>query len=446
MAQVDTSIYGNLLARPKSVADYQAEYAQQDQNALALENSRQNLLMNRQKLDEYQRGVKEQEALRGYLGGGVDLSTPEGQQGLYKTAPSLAGNILKDYTGRKETEAKTAKELALTDKAKAEVKSKQLEDSIKAHEFHVQRLGGVNTPQDALAWAQEGLQNGVFTPDQYARGLQALQQASTNPQAFAQWKQQAMQGGMSVTEQLKAKLEQDKFGLQSNNELMMPDGKGGFVPNKALIGVKTGLASAGATRVTVPISVNTAKTLTAEMAGGLGKQLDASLAGALSAVQTINTADQIGKLVDSGKVITGPAADKRLVLARVGDALGVTGKDTREKMANTAMLMQNLAKTELEAASSMKGQGPITENERALLKRASSGDVNMSGAELKALSGAMAKTARARIAQHQSQVEKLKQVDGAAPIIPFYNVDMPPERAAPADIHSEADRILRGGK
>lgn len=174
------------------------------------------------------------------------------------------------------------------------------------------------------------------------------------------------------------------------------------------------------------LNVNTAKTLTAEMAGGLGKQLDAGLEGAKSANNTIATANTIREIVDSGKAIVGPAADKRIVLTRIGDMLGVAGKDAGERLSNTAQLVQSLAKTELDAAAAMRGQGQITESERAILRRAAGGDVNMSAPELVTLSGALEKTARARIKAHKKNVEALQSVDGAAPLIPFYNVDEAP--------------------
>lgn len=210
-----------------------------------------------------------------------------------------------------------------------------------------------------------------------------------------------------------------------------PDGR--LSADPGYLDAKRSIAAAGKTSVN--LNVNTAKELGAEMATGLGKQLDASLAGAQSATTSINTADQIRRLAGSGKVITGPGADARLVLTRIGDALGVAGADTKEKLANTAALVQNLAKTELEAAQSMKGQGQITESERAILRRAASGDLNMSPAELMTLAGGIDKTARARIKAHKVQVDRMVGLQGAAPLMPFYNVDEPaPPAQAPSGV------------
>lgn len=58
---IDTSIYQNLLRTPKSVAEYDAEAQQGQQNKLLLQ-------MNRQKADEYTRGVDRTNKLTGLLG------------------------------------------------------------------------------------------------------------------------------------------------------------------------------------------------------------------------------------------------------------------------------------------------------------------------------------------------------------------------------------------
>lgn len=59
---IDTSIYANLLRPPKSIAEYDAEAMQGQQNKLLLQ-------MNRQKADEYTRGVDRSNKLTSLLGG-----------------------------------------------------------------------------------------------------------------------------------------------------------------------------------------------------------------------------------------------------------------------------------------------------------------------------------------------------------------------------------------
>jgi hypothetical protein len=205
---IDASIYNALGVKPKSMMDYQNEYAQQDQNALALKAGQlqyQNALQGQEDM------ASTREATKGF---GADQTA--NYNALLRTG-NLKG--AQDYLKTTQDSAKAAADVGHT---KAQTAGLGLDQSIKAHEFHVQQLATVNTPQDALAWAQDGLNAGVFTPKQYQRGLQALQQASQTPEAFAKWKNDATMGGASATEQLKMQQDAQKqqeqvrqFGITS---------------------------------------------------------------------------------------------------------------------------------------------------------------------------------------------------------------------------------------
>ena len=398
----DPSIYNALLQPVKSAQQYAEEYA-------AADDARARRRLNALQLQSAEQDAQDTNALRQYMRAAPDLGTPEGASGLYRVAPKLAGSILKDR-------AAMAKEDAQTKQAQAATASSEFDLNKKKLDFAWQGVASSSSPQAAQQFLQDAVQRGYMAPDQAQAELQRI---PSDPQAFQQWRQQKAMSILSVKDQLEQQLKSRDFNLRASNELIGPDGQ----VNQPLFTAKKQLAQAGKTQVN--LNVNTAKGLTGEMATGLGKQLDASLAGAQSAVNTINTADQIDSALSSGKLIIGPMADKRIVLARLGDALGVGGADNPEKLANTASLIQSLAKNELDAAQSMKGQGQITEAERALLRRASSGDINMSAPELQALTGALRKTAQRRIEQHQAQVNRLSSLEGAAPLIPFYQVDMP---------------------
>jgi hypothetical protein len=201
---IDTGIYANLLRPPRSVAEYDADAQAQQMNALALQGARL-------KADDYQRGVAEQAQLRQAVQGfGAD------ETANYNAL--LRGGFLKDAQGYRKTLDDRAETLAKTRKEGTQADGYALDQSIKAHEFHVQQLAGVQDPQTAMQWAQEGLRSGVFTPEQYQRGLQSLQQASASPQSFAEWRQRALQGGMSATEQLKAQADAAKQAATVNHQ------------------------------------------------------------------------------------------------------------------------------------------------------------------------------------------------------------------------------------
>lgn len=180
-------------------------------------------------------------------------------------------------------------------------------------------------------------------------------------------------------------------------------------------------AGAGAARTNV--NVSTERSLLTEIAGGLGKQIESSVSAAQSAKGTLATLDRLDSALNSKKIITGPAANPSMFLMQIGNQMGIGGKDATETLRNTRAAIQAMAQLELDAAGQMKGQGQITEAERALLKRAAGGDITMTVPELKTLSAVSRKVATTRIQQHNQRVKPLLSNPNAASLAPFLTVD-----------------------
>lgn len=183
---------------------------------------------------------------------------------------------------------------------------------------------------------------------------------------------------------------------------------------------QTAQKRAGAARTNV--NVNTEKTLLNEMASGVGKQLEESVSKANAAKDTLATLDRLDAAIGSKKVMAGPATNPAMYLMQVGTQMGLGGKDSNETLQNTRAAIQAMAQLELDAAGQMKGQGQITEAERALLKRAAGGDITMTVPELKVLSNTSRKIASQRIAQHNQRVKPILDNPNAAPLAPFLTV------------------------
>jgi hypothetical protein len=137
-------------------------------------------------------------------------------------------------------------------------------------------------------------------------------------------------------------------------------------------------------------------------------------------------------------------ANQRVTLAQIGQFLGVTGKDTTEALQNTRNLMQGLARQELSAAGQMKGQGQITESERAILRKAEAGQINeMTKPELETFVAAIRKTARYRIGLHEQNISKLSQDPQAQTILPYLKLDSPTDwKPGPAQAPTQF-RVIR---
>ena len=195
-------------------------------------------------------------------------------------------------------------------------------------------------------------------------------------------------------------------------------GAEGLIPNTPYQQYEKAKARAGAANV----SVNTAtKPFLTELGKGAAETVLGAFTQAQAANQTLQNAQQIRAGLD--KAILGPTANARISLAQVGQTLGVTGKNTEELLSNTRNVIQGLARQELSAAGQMKGQGQITESERAILRKAEAGDVaNLTKPEIETFLTAIEKTARYRIAQHQRNLEGLKNDPNAAPILQYLQV------------------------
>jgi hypothetical protein len=139
-------------------------------------------------------------------------------------------------------------------------------------------------------------------------------------------------------------------------------------------------------------------------------QLDASYTQAIAALGTLNTVNNVRPLLEE-ELFSGPLSSSAMFVSRLGQSLGVEGGDSQERLQNTVLAMQGLAEFELLAAQAMRGQGAITENERALIRRASAGDLGtMTQGEVKELMGALEKTAKYSIQSHENRLAQYANV------------------------------------
>lgn len=189
----------------------------------------------------------------------------------------------------------------------------------------------------------------------------------------------------------------------------------------------------------VNVSVNTEKSLLNEVAGGIGKAVTDARGNAQAALGTIGTVNRLMDSLDSGQVMAGPGTTFRQFGLQVGNMLGVAGQSAQEKLVNTRQAIQSLAQLELDAAQQMKGQGQITEAERAIIRRAASGDIDsMTVPELRLLGGILDRTARTKIRSYNTQAQPLATNPNAAVLAPFLNVEEPAARQNPQILRFDA--------
>lgn len=149
--------------------------------------------------------------------------------------------------------------------------------------------------------------------------------------------------------------------------------------------------------------------------------LDNAFAAANAANATLRNIDMIAPALSTA--VVGPAADYRTAMLRVADQLGIAGQDAEQRLESTRQLVQGLARAEMDAAQGMKGQGAITENERAIIRRMSAGEQNMSAAELRTGMAAMQKLANERLQSYQGMLQTARGVQGFENVAPLFQIN-----------------------
>lgn len=177
------------------------------------------------------------------------------------------------------------------------------------------------------------------------------------------------------------------------------------------------------------------------------KNLDESRMMAQSANATLSNIDRILPALDTA--IVGPAADTRTTLLRIGKQLNIGGANADQILRSTATVVQGLAQQELDAASQMRGQGALTEGERAILRRAAGGDQSLTSGELQQGLIAAQRSARARLSSHQDLLNKATTaIPSLSTIAPMYEVQpygaQPPNQLQNA-VQQEIDRRRASG-
>ena len=147
-------------------------------------------------------------------------------------------------------------------------------------------------------------------------------------------------------------------------------------------------------------TINTGKTISDQIIEkGIGLVTD-SQAAAQGAVDNKTTNANMLKLLDTNKVIAGPAANFGLVINQV------FGKDP-EKLVATRGIIKGLAETTVQARKQFKGQGQISDFETRTLEKAVSGNIdNLTVAEIRAVISANNKMNGIVINRHNSLMTK----------------------------------------
>jgi hypothetical protein len=179
----------------------------------------------------------------------------------------------------------------------------------------------------------------------------------------------------------------------------------------------------------VSLTVNTEKSFGGELGTQLAKQDAGKFDAASKAPSMLSNINATRDILNSGNVITGAFADEKLNVARVGQALGVTGKSTDEMVANTQTLFASRAGAVLDSirASGLgAGQG-FSNADRDYLEKAKMGGIKFSPDAMKKQLDIEEKVARATAGAWNERFDQMP--DSAKKPLGLTKIELPAAQA-----------------
>jgi hypothetical protein len=150
-------------------------------------------------------------------------------------------------------------------------------------------------------------------------------------------------------------------------------------------------------------------------AGGLAEKqvakFDTLQTNAEKAPDVLRSAAESKAILKSGKFFSGSPAELQLEMAKMADAFGLGGKDTKEKAANTQTLITNAASGTLDSIAGAglgTGQG-FTDKDLKFLQEAKSFRINMTDANIKRVIDLQERAARASVDRYNQRLRSLPQ-------------------------------------
>lgn len=203
--------------------------------------------------------------------------------------------------------------------------------------------------------------------------------------------------------------------------------------NPAFLDYQLQQRRAGATNIGLPkIDIKMGEGI----AGQVGPMLKSSREQAEAGLRLVDSASRVLSAAEAGNLYAGPMANLRLKAAQAADVLGIAGKDTQEKIANTRSTVRGMAEQAVSARAQLGGQAQISNSEQELLNRATSGDItDLTVSEVAQIARLNDRLGRMMHANHARNMDTMRQRPELSNVAPFYEVPGLPaarENKAPA--------------
>ena len=169
------------------------------------------------------------------------------------------------------------------------------------------------------------------------------------------------------------------------------------------------LKRAGSPVVNIPNFAE--KTFAGNLAENQAKKFDTLQTNAEKAPDVLRSVAESKAILKSGKFFSGSPANVQLEMAKMADALGLGGTDTKTKAANTQTLITNAAGSTLDSIAGSglgAGQG-FTDKDLKFLQEARSFRIDMTDANIKRVIDLQERAARASVNRYNERLRSLPQ-------------------------------------
>ncbi len=167
----------------------------------------------------------------------------------------------------------------------------------------------------------------------------------------------------------------------------------------------------------------TEKTFAGGLAESQVKKFDTLQTNAEKAPDVLRSATESKKILNSGKFFSGSPANVQLEMAKMADAFGLGGADTKTKAANTQTLITNAAGNTLDSIAGSglgAGQG-FTDKDLKFLQEAKSFRIDMTDTNIRRVIDLQERAAKAAVNRYNERLKTLPQQSiqqmGLTPII-----------------------------
>lgn len=383
--------------------------------AAAFQGLQQERQLNALKLQQSERDIQEQNALRDLLRRGVDFSTPEGQRQLLGTSPTAGRDILKS--------------LAETGRIETETLSRQADLAEKRVNLYRDQLPNVTSPAQARQWTYAVYSDPVLAPVFSRFGGSPEQAASAipdDPAAFAEWRSRTAMRASDLVELIKNQATANVpkvvapggsvFDPRTGAFTTAPEATPGTIREMQALGYPTtaegfaayqsakGRAAPGTTvNVGLPQQERAFET-------GLGQgqaerilKSQAAATDAASIIDTVNTGRQIMK---SG-MITGAGAE---FFVNLNQALKTAGIDAgySDASANSQAFAANMASNVGRVIKQFGAGTGLSNADREYAEKMAGGKITLDAAAINRILDINERAARNVIKAHNKNVKDIK--------------------------------------